>query len=121
MATVAHSITDRGTTGVVRVLSVGLAAIVIGDAIQVGAGFLGMVALPFIATAVLLRRGSLPASVAVILWNALFVFLGVNFAVANGFDAPGGDLLFAYVGSPMALANVVLMIRHRVQFAASRR
>lgn len=46
---------------------------------------------------------------------ALYVVLGVNYAVANGFDAEWGDLLFAYGGTPVALAAGTLAVVRLVQ------
>lgn len=40
---------------------------------------------------------------------------GVNYAVANGFDAGWGDLLFAYAGTPVALALGTLAAMRLVQ------
>ena len=51
----------------------------------------------------------------VVVVSALYVVLGVNYAVANGFDAEWGDLLFAYGGTPVALAAGALAVLRLVQ------
>ncbi len=91
----------------IRVLSAGVAAIVLIDAASVGAPYLAILAVPFLVAAIGLRKAHLVSLVALFAWSALYVVVAVNYAVANGFDAPAGDLLFAYVGSVMAATIVV--------------
>jgi hypothetical protein len=87
-----------------RVLSALLAAIVVVDAALVGAPGLGLLAVPFAAAAIFFRGTHRVAVVALGLWAALFALIAINYALANGFDAPGGDLLFTYVGGPLSIA-----------------
>ena len=95
----------------VRALSAAIASIVVVDAIVVGAPFLAIVAVPFVVGAVALRHDGGLAEGALAAWSVLYVVVGVNYAVANGFDAPWADLLFAYVGTPLAAAIVVHFVR----------
>jgi hypothetical protein len=100
---------------VLRGLCAAIAAIVIVDAISVGAPGLALLAIPFLLGAAALRRESVVPMVALALLSALCVVLGVNYAVANGFDAEWGDLLFAYGGTPIALAAGALAAVRLVQ------
>ncbi len=100
---------------VLRGLCAAIAAIVIVDAISVGAPGLALLAVPFLIGAAALRRGSTVPMVALAVLSALYVVLGVNYAVANGFDAEWGDLLFAYGGTPIALAACALAVMRLVQ------
>lgn len=92
----------------VRLLCAGVAAIVLVDAAIVRAPYLTLLAVPFIVAAVGLRKAHLVTLVALFAWSALYVVVGVNFAIANGFDAPAGDLVFTYAGTPMAAAVAVI-------------
>lgn len=100
---------------VLRGLCAAIAAIVIVDAISVGAPGLALLAVPFLIGAAALRRESSVPMVALAVVCALYVVLGVNYAVANGFDAEWGDLLFAYGGTPVALAAGTLAVVRLVQ------
>ena len=93
----------------------GLLIIVVVDAIAVGAPGLALLAVPFLIAAAALRRESTVPMVGLALVCALFVLIGVNYAVANGFDAGWGDLLFAYGGTPVALATGALAVMRLVQ------
>lgn len=88
----------------VRLLSAGVAAIVLIDAAIVRAPYLAFLAVPFLVAAVGLRKAHLATIVALFLWSAFSVAIAVNYAIGNGFDAPAGDLVFAYVGGVMAAA-----------------
>jgi hypothetical protein len=88
----------------VRVLCAGVATIVVVDAAVLQAPYLTFLAVPFIITAIGLRKAHLVTLVAVFAWSALYVLLGANYIIANGFDAPASDLVFALVGTPMAAA-----------------
>ena len=98
----------------VRMLCAALAAVVVIDAVSVGAPGLGLLAVPFVLGAVLFRHGSMAATVALSMSALLYAVLGVNYAIGAGFDAPWGDLLFAYAGTPLAVAIFGLTVRHRV-------
>lgn len=100
---------------VLRGLCAAIAAIVVVDAIAVGAPGLALLAVPFLIGAAALRRESTVPMVALAVVSALYVVLGVNYAVANGFDAEWGDLLFAYGGTPVALAAAALAVVRLVQ------
>ena len=52
--------------------------------------------------------------------TARYVAIAVNYAVANGVDAPAGDLLFAYVGGIVVLALAVIVARGSLGSAAAR-
>jgi hypothetical protein len=104
---------------VLRGLCAAIAAIVVVDAIAVGAPGLALLAVPFLIAAAALRRESTIPMVALTVLAAVYVLIGVNYAVANGFDAEWGDLLFAYGGTPVAAAIGALAVmrlaqRHRV-------
>ena len=88
----------------VRVLCAAVAAIVVLDAASVGAPFLAFLAVPFLVAAIGLRKAHLVTLVLVGAWSLFYVVLAVNYAIANRFDAPVGDLFFAYVGGPLAAA-----------------
>ena len=68
----------------IRLLAGGIALIVVVDALSVQAPGLALVALPFVLTAGLYRRGGRAASSAVALASCLYVVVGVNYALANG-------------------------------------
>lgn len=97
-----------------RIGSAVMVGIVVLDVIDVRAPFLAVLAVPFLIAAVGLRRGSLPAVIALALWSALHVVLGVSYALAHKFDAGWGDLLFTYAGTPVAAALIALVVRHRM-------
>jgi hypothetical protein len=86
-----------------RGLAAVVGAIVVVDALAVGAPGLALLALPFLLAAAAIRRESTAPLVALVVVSVLYVVIGVNYAVANGFDAEWGDLLFAYGGTPVAL------------------
>ena len=100
--TMAANRTDWRTR--VRVLCTAVAAIVVIDAASVGAPFLTFLAVPFLITAIGLRKAHLVTLIAVGAWSLFYVVLAVNYAVAHRFDAPIGDLVFAYVGGPLSAA-----------------
>lgn len=91
-----------------RALCAAVGAIVIVDALAVQAPGLALLAVLFLIAAAALRQAGRATSAALAILSALFVAIGVSVAVANGFDAGWGDLLFAYVGTPLALATVLL-------------
>lgn len=97
--------------GVVRGIAAALAAIVVVDAVSVGAPGLALLAVPFAIAAWRFRAGTWWGTTLLGLWSALYVLIGANYAIANGVDAGWGDLLFAYVGTPLALALLVLTVR----------
>lgn len=107
-----HSLTDHDAVPLVRTFAAIIAVVVVIDAAWVGAGGLALLALPFIAIALLMRSGGTPATAGAMLANAFYAVIGLSFIAANGIDAPGGDLLFAYVGTPLALASLFLLGRH---------
>lgn len=96
---------------VVRALAGAVAAIVLVDAVSVGAPGLGLLAVPFVAVAMLYRRGTTIGSAAVATLCAFYAVLGINYALGAGLDAPVADLAFAYIGTPLALVAVVLAVR----------
>ena len=83
-------------------------AIVVIDALAVRAPGLALLALPFLVAAAAMRRGSTIPMVGLTAASVLFVVVGVNFALSNGFDAGWGDLLFTYAGTPAALGVGIL-------------
>ena len=87
-----------------RALCAGLGVIVIIDALSVQAPGLALLGLPFLLAGAALREGGRLPMAALALVSGLFVAIGVMFAVSNGFDAGWGDLLFAYAGTPVAVA-----------------
>ena len=96
----------------VRIAAAAVAAIVVVDAISVGAPNLAILAVPFAVIAIGLRKGHLVSLLLVLLWAALYVVLALNYAVAHRFDAPAGDLLFAYVGGSAAAVMLVTTAAH---------
>jgi hypothetical protein len=105
---------DLDEVTLIRALCAVLAAVIVIDAISVGAGGLAIVAVPFIAGAVFFRQGRMPATVLLALCGAAFAVIGINYAVGNGFDAGWGDLLFAYLGTPVALAIIGFDVHRRM-------
>jgi hypothetical protein len=108
VSTEAVQVTSMSWQARVRILCTVVAAIVVADAMSVGAPFLAFLAVPFLVAALGLRKGHLVTLVGVCLWSAFYVVLAVNYAVAHRFDAPVGDLVFAYVGGPVAAAIAVI-------------
>jgi hypothetical protein len=106
---------DMDEVTLIRSLCAALAAVVVVDAISVGAPGLGLLAVPYIAGAVFFREGKTVGTIALGLFAALFAVLGVNYAASNGFDAGWGDLLFAYVGTAIAVAIIGFDVHHRVE------
>jgi protein-S-isoprenylcysteine O-methyltransferase Ste14 len=98
---------------VIRGLSAGVAVIVIIDAMVVGAPGLALLAVPFVAAAVMFRDGHWPATIAMLVWSLFYVAIGVAYALNNGFDAEWADLLFAYAGTALAAALAWTLVRHR--------
>jgi hypothetical protein len=98
----------------IRALCGALAVITIVDALSVGAPGLAVIAVPFVIGAFRFRRGNVPGTLALGACALLFAVLGINYAVGNGFDAGWGDLLFAYLGTPIALAIVGFDVHHRM-------
>ena len=88
-----------------------LAVVVLVDTLWVRAPGLGLLAVPFVVGAVGMRRGRVVPTVVIALFAALFVFVGANYATANGFNGPGGDLVFAYLGTPVAGVLLIVAIR----------
>lgn len=104
---------------VLRALCAAVGSIVIVDALAVQAPGLALLAVPFVIAAVALRQPGRASSAALAVLSALFVAIGVNFAVSNGFDAGWGDLLFAYVGTPLALAAGLVAAMRLLQLQRS--
>jgi hypothetical protein len=98
----------------IRALCGALAVIVIVDAVSVGAPGLALLAVPFVIGAYRFRRGNVLGTLAIGTFALLFAVLGINYAVSNGFDAGWGDLLFAYLGTPIALAIAGFDVHHRL-------
>lgn len=107
-----QSITWSGgrTVEPVRLLAAGLSLVVVVSAAAVRAPGLALLAVPFVigAAAPPHRR-----STTVALWLAamLFAGIGVAFVAATGFEAGWSDLLFAFVGTPLAAALSVVLGR----------
>ena len=91
-----------------RALCAAVGFLVVVDALAVQAPGLALLAVPFLVAAAALRRAGRMSSAAVVIISALFAAIGVNFAVSNGFDAHWADLLFAYAGTPLAVAAALL-------------
>ena len=102
-----------------RALCAAVGSIVIVDALAVQAPGLALLAVPFLIPAAALRQAGRVSSAALAVLASLFVAIGVSFAVANGFDAGWGDLLFAYVGTPLALATGLLAAIRLLQLQRS--
>jgi hypothetical protein len=96
-----------------RALAAAVAAVVILDVIWVRAPFLGFIALPFVIAAWRYREGRAATHIALGLWCALYVLIGVTFALSNGLQGPAepnlpretinpGDFAFVYLGTPVA-------------------
>lgn len=94
-----------------RKLATVASLIVIVDAVSVRAPGLALLALPFIVAAVRYRGRRIVSRVLLVAYCALYLAIAVNYAVANGVDAPAGDLLFAYVGGLVVLALAVVVVR----------
>jgi hypothetical protein len=110
-------------TGRTRALCAGIAAVVVLDVVWVRAPFLIIVAVPFLVAAWRYRRGGLPATLGLVVAAALYVLIGVAYAVANGFHEPldegatgprdlinPGDFAFVYVGTPLAAWLLVHLV-----------
>ena len=104
---------------VLRALCAAVGSIVIVDALAVQAPGLALLAVPFLIAAVALRQAARASSAALAVLSALFVAIGVSFVVSNGFDAEWGDLLFAYVGTPLALAAGLMAAMRLLQLQRS--
>lgn len=96
---------------VVRALCGVIAAVVVVDALSVGAPGLALVAVPFVVAAMRFTHGTAMGSALVVVVSALYAVIGANYAVSNGLDGPLGDLLFAYVGTPLAVAAGAVALR----------
>lgn len=94
-----------------RKLATVAALIVIVDAVSVGAPGLALLALPFVVAAVRFRGRRIVSRVLLVAYCALYLAIAINYAVANGVDAPAGDLLFAYVGGLVVLALAIVVVR----------
>jgi hypothetical protein len=112
MTTVGHRLDLRHEPlQAVRVGSALVALIVVIDALSVGAPGLALIAVPFVIAAFRFKHGTVWGSALVALTCALYVLLGASYAIAHGADAPWGDLLFAYVGTPLAASALLLTVR----------
>jgi hypothetical protein len=89
-----------------------IAAIVVVDAVSVGAPGLALLGVPFLIGAVWLRQARTMPSIGLAVWSLLYVVLGVSYAAGAGFDAGWGDLLFAYGGTPAAVLLMALIVQH---------
>ena len=105
------SMTAAAKVDAARGLAALLAAVVIIDTIVVQAPGLGLLAVPFVVAAIAYKKRRLVPTVLLLLWTLLFVVIGVAFIAATGFDAGWGDLLFAYVGTPAAIALAFVLGR----------
>jgi hypothetical protein len=108
---------DVDEVTLIRSLCAALAAVIVIDAVSVGAPGLGVVALPFVAGAVFFRHGKMPATILLAACGLGFAAIGIAYAASNGLDAGWGDLLFAYLGTPIALAIIGLDVHHRMHEA----
>jgi hypothetical protein len=101
----------------IRVLSAALAMVVLLDVIDVRAPGLALLAVPFAVAAIGLRRAGGPATIALLLFSCLYVVVGVSWMVANIADGSGagwGDMLFGYVGTPLAAVLGLMLVLHVV-------
>ena len=89
----------------IRLLCAALTAVVLYDAAQVRAPGLALLAVPFLIGVASLARERHALMVLLGLWSSLYVVVGTAWMAGHGFgsDAPGADLLFAYVGTPLAV------------------
>lgn len=101
----------RGRFATARTLAAAVAGIVFVDALSVGAPGLALLGVPFLLAALRFRRATRWGSALVVAWCALYVIVGVNYAIGNGFDAGWGDLLFAYPGTVVAAVLGVVAAR----------
>jgi hypothetical protein len=106
---------------VLRALCVAVGVIVVVDALAVQAPGLALLAVPFLAAGLALRRAGRASSAALSVLAALYVAIGISFAASNGFDAGWGDLLFAYAGTPLALGVGLVAAVRFVQIQRSQR
>jgi hypothetical protein len=95
-----------------RMLCAALSAVILFDVAMVRAPGLALLAVPFIVGAARMTGGHRLWMAVLAGWSGLFVAIGVAYASANHFDAPAGDLVFAYAGTPLALALVVSLMLH---------
>jgi hypothetical protein len=100
-----------------RAVCAAAAAVALIDAIAVGAPGLGLIAVPFLVAAIGLRVGRTATFVLLAMWSLLILGIYLNYAIANGFDAPWGDIVGVYFGIP--LSAVVLGLCARRLFGAS--
>lgn len=108
----------------IRALSAALAVIVLLDVVDVRAPFLAILAVPFVVAAIGLRRAGTPATIALLVWAAFFVVIGVNWLVADisgGFGAGWGDMLFGYVATPLAALLFATLVVHELHLRAEHR
>ena len=92
----------------VRTLCAALAAIVVFDAAWVQAPGLALLAVPYLVGAWRVRRGTTIGMAVLMVFAVLYVVIGVNYIAANGIDVNPGDFVFAFVGTPIAIALTVL-------------
>ena len=104
-----------------RALCAAVGVIVVVDALAVQAPGLALLAVPFLAAGLALRQAGRASSAAIAVLSALFVAIGLSFAASNGFDAGWGDLLFAYAGTPLALAAGLVAALRLLQIQRSRK
>lgn len=88
----------------VRALCAALAAIVVFDAAWVQAPGLALFAVPYLVGALRVRRGTTLGMALLMVFAVLYVVIGVNYIAANGIDVNPGDFVFAFVGTPLAVA-----------------
>jgi hypothetical protein len=101
----------------IRGLCAAVAAVAALGALSVGAFGLMFVAMPFIVAAGLFRSGNMEARIAIAVCALVAAIIGINSAAADGFHAGWGDLLFAYLGTPLAIAIVVIEVRQYLREA----
>lgn len=112
-----------------RQLAGAAGAAIVFDAAVVHAPFLVIAAVPFLVAAWRYRGRHTAATLALAVWCALWVLVGVTYALSNGLHAPTepnqatetigiGDVIGVFVGAPLAawlgVRLVVGRVRHRV-------
>jgi hypothetical protein len=108
-----------------RQLALAVTAVVVFDMVWVRAPFGAIIALPFAITAWRLRTARIPTRLALIAACALYVAIGVSYAMSNGIhDGAGhnasalinpGDFAFAYLGTPLAALLALQVVLYSLQ------
>lgn len=105
-----------------RALAAATAGCVLFDVIWLHVPFLAFLAVPFAIAAWRYRGAHRISTFALLAWCVLFIAIGVNYAVTNGFHDPAepgravkainpGDFVSVYLGTPAAAWLAVCLAR----------